>query len=352
MKRLISIMCVATACGGAPAGDTPPDAKGGDDVRQDDARPALEVDCSDLDAVIGLADQVAANANADRGRHPIVLAHGFFGFDRVGPLEYFVGVAEALRETGRATYVTAVEPIASSTETRAPELGRQIACIVQRSGAEKVNVIGHSQGGIEARVVAADPDLRDLVASVTTIATPHRGTLLADVSLGLIPGFTDGLANAAADLWGFVVGAPNQEADVRASMESMSSPQMVAFNARYPNTPGIAYFSWAGRSVRSILRTDRAEQQCGDAVIANPDAIDVIDPLLLAPFDLLSAQRGPNDGLVDVDSTKWGTFMGCVAADHLDQVGLFSIADENPISGFDHRVFFIVVSDSLRARGF
>ena len=31
--------------------------------------------------------------------------------------------------------------------------------------------------------------------------------------------------------------------------------------------------------------------------------------------------RVPNDGLVRVADARWGTFLGCVPADHLDQIG-------------------------------
>jgi hypothetical protein len=37
---------------------------------------------------------------------------------------------------------------------------------------------------------------------------------------------------------------------------------------------------------------------------------------------------------------RWGTFMGCIPADHFDEVG--QIADLGPalVSGFDHRAFY------------
>ena len=39
----------------------------------------------------------------------------------------------------------------------------------------------------------------------------------------------------------------------------------------------------------------------------------IISPSLLAPV--------AHDGLVPVQSAKWGTFLGCVPADHLDEIG-------------------------------
>ncbi len=79
---------------------------------------------------------------------PIVLAHGLFGFTRigVGPLTltaYFRGIPQALRATGNRVLVTRVHPIAG-VDRRARRLGEQI---VKAFGDEPVHLIGHSMGG-------------------------------------------------------------------------------------------------------------------------------------------------------------------------------------------------------------
>src|SRR5207237_9941038 len=52
----------------------------------------------------------------------------------------------------------------------------------------KVNLIGHSMGGLDSRYAVSNLGLGDKVASVTTIGTPHRGSSVADVIFGLLPG--------------------------------------------------------------------------------------------------------------------------------------------------------------------
>jgi triacylglycerol lipase len=49
------------------------------------------------------------------------------------------------------------------------------------------HLVGHSQGGLEARLVAADPAYRGRVLSVTSINSPHAGTSLAEWGSRMFP---------------------------------------------------------------------------------------------------------------------------------------------------------------------
>src|SRR6202007_758917 len=58
------------------------------------------------------------------------------------------------------------------------QLLAQLRQIQTSTGVAKFNLIGHSQGGITARYVANVAP--ELVASVTTVGTPHQGSPVAD----------------------------------------------------------------------------------------------------------------------------------------------------------------------------
>ena len=82
---------------------------------------------------------------------PIVLAHGLFGFNRIGICgltitAYFRGIPEVLRRAGNRVLVTRVPAIAG-VEDRARRLGDQI---LRAFPDEPVHVIGHSMGGLDA----------------------------------------------------------------------------------------------------------------------------------------------------------------------------------------------------------
>jgi triacylglycerol lipase len=260
--------------------------------------------------------------------YPIVLSHGFFGFNDfagAGFIDYFWNVADHLEAQGELLVFTpAVDPFNDSI-TRGEQLLAHVEEITASTGYPKVNIIGHSQGGIDARVVAS---LRpDLVASVTTVATPHGGTRIADIVLGLAG---DPNAGAIVDALVQLIGAPlwdevGEETSVMKSLEQLSEAGMSAFNATVLDQPGVRYYSVTGRTALHLGGSDCVADSAPDFIADFAGTRDPVDPLLsvtqaalagLNPFDLV-----PNDGLVVVHSAKWGTFLGCVPADHLDEIG-------------------------------
>jgi pimeloyl-ACP methyl ester carboxylesterase len=109
---------------------------------------------------------------------PIVLAHGYLGFGALGPLNYFNNVASILQAAG-ATQVFAPDVAPKGTlQVRSAQLARAIH---DHFGDQKVHVIAHSMGGLDARSLIAGDATN--IASLTTLGTPFRGTLAADVAV-------------------------------------------------------------------------------------------------------------------------------------------------------------------------
>ena len=81
--------------------------------------------------------------------YPIVLAHGFFGFEDfagAGYVSYFYNLKEALAESGETVFTPSVDPF-NSSEVRGAQLLARIEQVLAATGHEKVNIIAHSQGG-------------------------------------------------------------------------------------------------------------------------------------------------------------------------------------------------------------
>jgi len=110
-------------------------------------------------------------------RYPLVLVPGMLGFVRVLLYPYWFGIVPALRKGGAQVFPVQVSPL-HSNEVRGEQLLAIIEDICQRTGADKVNLIGHSQGALNARYAAAKRPGR--VASVTSVAGPNHGSELAD----------------------------------------------------------------------------------------------------------------------------------------------------------------------------
>ena len=87
-------------------------------------------------------------------KYPIVLVHGFLGWDTIGPYGYWFGIADALRRDGAQVHIAQVTA-ANSTEVRGEQLLAYVKRVLAATGAQKVNLIGHSHGGPTVRYVAS-----------------------------------------------------------------------------------------------------------------------------------------------------------------------------------------------------
>ena len=289
-------------------------------------------------ATAGPADDVEASAQLQAAtftqtRYPIVLAHGLTGFRQLfGVVDYFFGIPGDLRSSGAQVFVTQVSAFASA-EQRGEQLITQIEHIVATTGAGKVNLIGHSEGGLDARyVMAVRPDL---IASLTTVATPHLGADFADFLDDNIVdgGFNETVLNALGNLIGTVVdlltGIPMPQ-DAIGALHTLSSAGAGEFNQQFPAglaqtrcgaTPasvnGIPLYSWSGtKSLTNIF--------------------DVSDPALGLTSLFYSED---SDGLVGRCSSHFGKVVrDNYSMNHLDEVnqlfGMTSIFETSPVSVF------------------
>ncbi|HET7500998.1 MAG TPA: triacylglycerol lipase [Kofleriaceae bacterium] len=266
-------------------------------------------------------------------RYPIVLAHGLSGFRQLfGVVDYFFGIPGDLRSGGAQVFVTQVSAFGSA-EQRGEQLLQQIEFIAASTGAGKVNLIGHSEGGLDARyVMAVRPDL---IASLTTVATPHLGADLADfLADNLTPGgFNETVLAAFANSLGTILelfAGTSEPQDAIGALTSLSSAGAAVFNQKFPAglaatrcgaTPtsagGIPLFSWIGTSVLTNL-------------------FDLSDPAL-GLTSLFYSEN--NDGLVGRCSSHFGKVLrDSYSMNHLDEVnqlfGLTSIFETSPVSVF------------------
>jgi triacylglycerol lipase len=211
--------------------------------------------------------------------HPIVLAHGL-GFDTItfGKLrhEYFRGVPQRLRALGVDVHVLRVPPFAGIRK-RAEHLARQIVSLP----VERVNIIAHSMGGLDARYAISHLGIAPRVASLTTIGTPHHGAPLATVTALLLRAAIRRVL-ATADLDG---------------VYDLTPESMARFNREVPDAPGVEYTCCIG-SIR-------------------PPSIRGLTSLPLLP----AAGAMGSDGLVPCNSQRWGAVLCEIDADHWAQIG-------------------------------
>ena len=133
------------------------------------------------------------SARQRRERHTIYLIPGFFGFANLGRLHYFVHVDRFLRERCAARGVDARVHVVRTHPTAS--LPNRAALVIEtlarslRGPSEVAHLIGHSTGGVDARLATApgvalptDVDVArwaGRVRSVVGVSAPHHGTPLA-----------------------------------------------------------------------------------------------------------------------------------------------------------------------------
>lgn len=249
------------------------------------------------------------DSGAAKCRYPILLLHGLFGFveRRVGPfrLVYFRGVIPYLEAAGNQVFALTVPPV-QNIEVRAQTIASLIDVHPVLSGS-RINVVGHSMGGVDGRFLASrlDPDHR--IASLTTLASPHRGSWLADI----IDSFP--LLGKSAARW-------------MPGIHDLTEKSMARLNEELPDREDVAYFS-----------------------IPSTTSLWKCTPLMWPLYTLMWLHDGANDGQVSRTSGSWGEVIEEAQADHFEMIGMR--LGLNRIFPFDHLAMWGRLTRFLAERG-
>jgi triacylglycerol lipase len=296
----------------------------------------------------------SAGAAPKATQYPIMMVHGYGGSDHVFG---YNNVARFLKGRGFTIALPALPPY-NSPERRAEYLAKDIDALLRATGARKVNIVAHSYGGFDARALVSGLGYGDRVASISTIGTPHRGTLIADYSL---PGFTGTYSQPAMEAFARWLGRrvttddlANDE-DVLSAVKTLSEQHSESFNQRYKNDARVYYQSWAGVSARLGVGDSQDDDVCEKKLSGKTD---VMNGLLTAASLITSHGTGlqdsfrPNDGMVTVSSAKWGNFRGCIRADHIDEMSGLDGKVTRTDAGFYAYEFYENLAVDLAKRGF
>ncbi len=261
-------------------------------------------------------------------KYPVLLVHGVF-FRDFRYANYWGRIPQELQKNG-ATIFYGEQQSAASVDSCAEELAEKIKRIVKETGCEKVNIIAHSKGGLDSRVAITHCGVAPYVASLTTINTPHNGCIFSEYLMGKTPNqFKDYISttyNNALTKFG------DKAPDFVGAIMDLSATSCISRNETTPNVEGILYESvmsycnkaWHGRFPMNFS------------------------------YNVVKYFDGKNDGLVSVESAKWGTSFtllepkGKRGITHGDLIDL----NRENIKDFDVREFYVELVASLRNRGY
>ncbi len=231
----------------------------------------------------------------------VVLIHGLFGFDRCLGWEYFYQARTLLEAQGVEVHVP-VLPWSGRIVARAEVLAEQLSTL-----AGPLHLIAHSMGGLDARYWISRLGGADKVASLTTLATPHHGTSLADYLTSRLSPFR-----------------------LFAGVHDLTRRHMQGFNEAVPDDPRVVYRSYAA---------------------ARPED-ELPWPLIRRYGRVIRRNEGDNDGLVPVVSARWGEYQGCLPCDHFELIDrdycVWPFCRRRP---YDMTVVYGQVHDRLRMHG-
>jgi triacylglycerol lipase len=235
----------------------------------------------------------------------LVFASGFLVPQKILGLDYFRGLP--------AKFPEALFPrvaVDGHISDRAPALAEQIK---QRFPAGEIHIVAHSMGGLDSRFLLSRNllGLAERVVSLSTVSTPHRGSPVADLILGLIPGVD------AAPVRAFL----NHFASIGSgALDDLSTAAAVRFNKENPDVPHVRYLSYFGFGHTSLALRPTVE------VIKRHGQTE---------------DEKTNDGVVSLASARWGKDLAEPPwpADHLAQIG-HNLDTLDLHSSFDHKSAF------------
>ena len=260
-------------------------------------------------------------------KYPILMVHGVF-FRDYRYLNYWGRIPDELIKNGATVFYGNHQSAASVAEC-GKELAERIKTIIQETGCENVNVIAHSKGGLDMRYAISNCDAAPMVASLTTINTPHRGCVFADYLLTKIPKKTQETVatgyNAALRKLG------DKKPDFLEAVNDLTASSCAALNEKMPDAQDVYY-----QSVGSKLN----------------HSVSGRFPLNFS-YQLVKHFDGPNDGLVSDTSFPWGsnnqflTVKGTRGISHGDMIDL----NRENIEEFDVREFYVSLVSDLKRMG-
>ena len=262
-----------------------------------------------------------------RTRYPVVMVHGIF-FRDWQFFNYWGRVPKELKRNGANIYYGNQQSALSIAQSAA-QLKAEILRILQESGAEKVNIVAHSKGGLDSRYAISMLGLENKVASLTTINTPHRGCEFVDALLGSLP---QGLICFVAKKYNDIFRKLGDEApDFLGGVKDLTASACRSFNEVVKDSPKVYY--------QSVMSKMASVSSAGF-------------PLNLG-YLLSKKYEGENDGLVSVSSAQWGEYLGLISTkkqgvSHADMIDLM----RQNRKGFDVSEFYVKLLEELKKKGF
>lgn len=280
--------------------------------------------------------KITKQLNFHPPQNPIILCHGLSGFSTLQlipsfqqlkafvekatnsstplsqtPIEaalcvdYWHGIKQKLESSGCKVFIAKVAPYGSISQ-RAKVLNVYINEICKENDFKEVNLVAHSMGGLDCRyLISAIPDeaKQYKVCSLTTLSTPHHGSVVADYLLHNLKldkfVSNDGVVRIIPPAFG-----------------QLTTDYLKGFNERHPPDENVAYFSFGAyfwpKWYNFFYLTWR-----------------------IVFFSSTVLEDRMSDGLVSINSSKYGHYLGTLKnVDHLTLINWLDITKKLKVNSW------------------
>ena len=255
-------------------------------------------------------------------RYPIILVHGIAIRDSK-VIKSFGRIEKILKKEGYAVCTAPTDGF-GTIENNAEQLKACVTRVLSESGAEKVNLIAHSKGGLDSKYMIQNLGMEDAVASLTTLCTPHKGSQWA-TKIYSLPMFVKKFIAFWLNLWYRIFG--DKHPDALTVCEQLKSVTQETDTLNFSDKVYCQSYS-------AVLK------RCRD------------DFLMSIPLIFSKRwEKDSSDGLVSVEASKFGEYRGNVSEDsisHSEIVG-YSVSRKKRRKVYE---FYLSLCAELAERGF
>lgn len=260
-------------------------------------------------------------------KYPLLMLHGV-GFRDFKYINYWGRIPKQLIKNGAEVYYGHQEAL-GTIESNGYMVKDKILEIIEQTGCEKVNIIAHSKGGLDARFTVTTLNMAEYVASLTTISTPHRGSALADFGIERLSDKMFRSIAGRVDKYFLKIGDKNP--NFYTAMQQFTKEYAEKFNNETPDREGVYY-----QSYMSLMKNCFSHS------------------LLAIPYLIMCREDKRNDGLVCLESARWGEFRGIFTNRHrrgISHGDMIDLTREN-YKSFDITETYINLVADLKNKGF
>ncbi len=267
------------------------------------------------------------NKNSCNTKYPIMLIHGAGFRDDSKIFSYWGRIPDALTREGAKIYFSNQDAW-GTIEKNAATIKESIDEVLKETKSKKINLIAHSKGGLESRYLISKLNMHKKIASLTTISTPHHGCKTLDTFYKW-PKPIYKLVAFFVNLYFGLLG--DKRPDFYTGSRQLSHIFCTRFNIKCPDMPGVYYQSYTSKMSSALS-----------------------DLLLFFTYLIIKFIEGDNDGLVGVDSAKWGEFKGVLSCKKRRGISHADVIDfrGSDFSNFHVQDVYINMVRELKQKGF